>query len=287
MYNVKVLEKFDMCNDQMFKAVFRSIEARSIVISFLSKVTGIKESILKNATFNGGEIVKSNINEKKKESDIIITITDDRKLIIEMNRSLSSNMFEKNSQYAFSIINELTSSSKRYQQVILINIDNFNKFKTKEAILTFKIRDEYGHIENMLYTSIHLILDNIVNLEYNKINKEIYDFCCLLKTTTLEEIKELVKRREDYMAAFRKVEDLSTNPEFIGYYDVEEAHKQDIEDAKEYGIEQGIEKGIQQGIEKEKIEIAKSLLTTEMKIEEISKHTGLSLEELEEIKNEK
>lgn len=75
------------------------------------------------------------------------------------------------------------------------------------------------------------------------------------------------------MAAIRKVEDLSTDPKFIGYYDIEEAHRQDIEEAKEYGISQS------------KIEIAKNLLSLKsLSLEDISIVTGLSIEEIENLK---
>ena len=78
------------------------------------------------------------------------------------------------------------------------------------------------------------------------------------------------------MAAIRKVEDLSTDPNFIGYYDLEEAHKQDIEDAKETGYDEGSSQ--------KAIEIAKNMLSSNMPIEEISIYTGLSIEEIKNIK---
>lgn len=64
------------------------------------------------------------------------------------------------------------------------------------------------------------------------------------------------------MAAFRKVEDLSTDPNFIGYYDYEQAHQDDIEMAKQTGYEQGIEQ-----------------MVINMKV------NGLSNEEIEKISN--
>ena len=45
-------------NDAVAKAFLRSKEARMIVASFLSEVTGIDKSVLMNATYTGGEIPK-------------------------------------------------------------------------------------------------------------------------------------------------------------------------------------------------------------------------------------
>ena len=52
------------------------------------------------------------------------------------------------------------------------------------------------------------------------------------------------------------------------------------------GLEQGIEQGIEQGSLSTKQEIAKSLLRENISIDVISKTTGLSIEEIQLIKNE-
>ena len=74
------------------------------------------------------------------------------------------------------------------------------------------------------------------------------------------------------MACIRKVEELSTDPEFIGYYDIEESHRQDINDSYNTGYDEGKKE--------EKIEIAKNLLKQNIPMENISQATGLSIEEL-------
>ena len=54
----------------------------------------------------------------------------------------------------------------------------------------------------------------------------------------------------------------------------------------EQGLKQGLEQGLEQGKQDEKIEIAKSLLSAGMDIGFVSKHTGLSVEEIEKLKHE-
>ena len=58
---------------------------------------------------------------------------------------------------------------------------------------------------------------------------------------------------------------------FVGYYDLEEAHKQDLSDSYETGKSD------------EKIEIAKAMLQDTNNYEVISKYTGLSIEEIEKL----
>ena len=82
------------------------------------------------------------------------------------------------------------------------------------------------------------------------------------------------------MAAIRTVAELSTDPDFVGYYDLEEAHKQDIIDAKETGYDEGITQGISQS----KIEIAKKFLEMGLPLDKISEGTGLTITELKKLK---
>jgi len=281
--NKEKLTQINMLNDAMFKALFRSIEARDMVSTFLSSLTGIKKEVLMNADYQGGELPKKNINEKGKTSDIIIKIEDNHKIILEMNQYHSDNIFEKNTGYVFSIASESTRvNSKKYTTVILINIDNFNSFNTKEAVLNFKLRDEYGHIETNQYHSIHLILENIVNQEYNK-DEVIKKLAKFLKTSNLEEMEKEFEGDESYMACIRKVEDLSTDPNFIGYYDIEEARRQEIEDMKATGFRMGREEGREEGSKYEKIQIAKSMLNKNMDIILIAELTGLTQEEIKNL----
>ncbi len=76
------------------------------------------------------------------------------------------------------------------------------------------------------------------------------------------------------MAAVRRVEDLSTDPNFIGYYDKEEAIQQDLDDMWETGYDEGIKN--------EKIEIAKNLIK-KLDIKEVSEITGLSIDEIKKL----
>ena len=149
--------------------------------------------------------------------------------------------------------------------------------------LPIKLRDEEGHIETNQYHSIHLILENVVNTKYN-IDEEIKKTVELLTTNTIKEMKDKFKGDEIYMAAIRKVEDLSKDPNFVGYYDVEEAKRQELEDMYDTGVSEGIEQGIEQGIKQCTIEVAKQLLALgTISIEDISKVTGLTEDKISKL----
>ena len=276
-------KEINLLNDAMFKALFRSEEARDIIANVISILLGIDKEKLIYAEYNSGELVKNKLFEKGKVCDIIIKIDNDNKIILEMNGSLNNNIFDKNATYSFTIINEgirKDGNKYIYPNVVLINFDAFNKFKTDKGILDFRIRDEEGHIETPIYRSIHLILENLVNKEYNKDIKKLAEFLSIKDIDTLRKTYEGDK---NYMACIRRVEELSTDPDFVGYYDLEEAHKQDLSDSYETGYDDGMNKGKEAGKIEEKLEIAKAMLQDTNDHELISKYTGLSIEKIEKL----
>ena len=285
------LKEVNMLNDALFKALFRSVEAREMVVDFLSELIGIKKEVLEQADYQGGEIPKKIMTERNKTADMIIKIEDSNRIILEMNQYLSQKMYERNTSYAFSVASEtIISGSKKYPKVILINFDNFNYYKTERGILNFKLRDEEGHIETEQYQSIHLILENIIDKKYNK-SDEIKKMVKLLRCKTVEEMEEKFKGDDIYMAAIRKVSELSMDPNFVGYYDIEEAHRQQLEDMEKTGYNKGIEEGMERGIEKGKIEnqkeVAKAMYQKKIPLDVISECTGLSIEEVQSLLNVK
>lgn len=147
------------------------------------------------------------------------------------------------------------------------------------------IRDTFGNTENDLYVSIHFILANLEGGIYN-VDSEIIEFLKVLKSKNLPELKKKYKERSEYMKMFSKVEDLTQDEEFIGYYDVAERHAEDLKDAEETGLEKGLEKGRVEGIAERNIEIAKNMLNLKMDIDTINKVTGLSIEEIEKLRNQ-
>ena len=76
--------------------------------------------------------------------------------------------------------------------------------------------------------------------------------------------------------AIEELERLSQDENIIGLYDAEllqEKHEKSIR-----------EEGLKEGINQEKIEIAKNLLKMNMKIEDISKATNLSVEKIDKLR---
>lgn len=289
------LEYFNLLLDFMFKAVFRSIEAREMVASFLCEVTGIDKELFLNAHFVGGELTKKVANERGKTADVIVKVDKNLTLIVEMNYERTKNIARKNSSYAYSTyIEKITMGDNPiYPKVILISINNYNYNKVNVPIQEFKSRDQFGNIEDGNdIIKYHLILENMLNPEYND-NIELRKMAEFLVCHTIDELNDKFEGENKYMAAVRRVEELSTDPEFIGYYDYEEAKRQDLADAKEAGrdegleegMKKGIEQGIKQGISQRNQELILKMANEGLTIEMISKIIGKPQEEIEKLIN--
>ena len=263
-------KEINLMNDALAKSIIRSKEAREEVIGFLSGITHIPKRKFKNALFVGGEIPKNNKQEKGKISDVMC-ILKDVIIIIEIIDSYYQNLFPKNSLYSYATLVSATSvNAKVYKKVILVNIDSFNHFKVKEPVIPFGTKYEELE-EHDLYTSYHVILENITNTNYN-IDKEVRKFGEFLSLKlTIEELKEKY-RGDKYMDIARKVEKFMRDNNLVQYYDLEASHQYEIKDS--------YDNGKNEGTQLERCNIARNLLNDHLDIDKIMKYTGLTKQEI-------
>ena len=268
-------KEINLMNDALAKSIIRSKEAREEVIGFLSGITHIPKRKFKNALFVGGEIPKNNKQEKGKISDVMC-ILKDVIIIIEINDSYYQNLFPKNSLYSYATLVSATSvNAKVYKKVILVNIDSFNHFKVKEPVIPFGTKYEELE-EHDLYTSYHVILENITNTNYN-IDKEVRKFGEFLSLKlSIEELKEKYRGDDKYMDIVEKVEKFMRDNNLVQYYDLEASHQYEIKDSYDTGKNEGRKEGTQL----ERCNIARNLLNLNIDIPTIMKSTGLTRQEI-------
>ena len=268
-------KEINLMNDALAKSIIRSKEAREEVIGFLSGITHIPKRKFKNALFVGGEIPKNNKQEKGKISDVMC-ILKDVIIIIEINDSYYQNLFPKNSLYSYATLVSATSvNAKVYKKVILVNIDSFNHFKVKEPVIPFGTKYEELE-EHDLYTSYHVILENITNTNYN-IDKEVRKFGEFLSLKlSIEELKEKYRKDGKYMDIVEKVEKFMRDNNLVQYYDLEASHQYEIKDSYATGKNEGRK----EGLKTRSAEIAKNLLNDHLDIDKIMKYTGLTKQEI-------
>jgi len=171
------------------------------------------------------------------------------------------------------------------KKIIQINFDKINKYDER-LVIKFTMQDEEGkYVLDENYESYHINMAKAYDKWYNK--EELTKFEKILLIMMLEEKEELLKVSKgdkELELMVRKIFEESEDPNIIGLYDKDEMNAWMMDVAKEVAKEEGIEQGIEQGQNEKSIEIAKSMIKDNESLDKIAKYTGLSLEEVENLK---
>ena len=135
--------------------------------------------------------------------------------------------------------------------------------------------------------SYEIYLSKFKGVKYNGKN-ELATLCSILTSESMEELKEIVGNYKEGLILMSELEKLKLNDEFNAYYDYEAVIRKEKnseyasgrDDGLAEGKSLGLAEGEKTGANKEKLAIAKSLLKTKMPKNEISRHTGLSINQL-------
>lgn len=102
----------------------------------------------------------------------------------------------------------------------------------------------------------------------------------LLVSRDKEEARKISSGNDTLKEVYNNMEELNMNEVFLGMYDAEEENKKMMNSMKLEGIEEGLETGK----EEKSSEIAKNMIKKNIEIDIISEVTGLTKEEIENLK---
>lgn len=284
--------EINLTNDALFKAMIRDERCRKMFGSVISTITGIEEELLLKGKYVAGEIPKKQIGETGKIADIIILLENNTIIIVEMNRFYYKTLFQKNTSYAFSsYVRNIRGKKKRYPKVILMNIDCFDRFESKNRVIEFRIQNEEKQEEIKNYKSYHYILEKKKKKSYNESSQVLERFEKFMNAKTLGELKKIAKGDERFMFAFDMVDEYVVGDNVIVTYDKEEFDKwekeqiynQGIDEGIEKGIEKGIKKGMNQGVKKGQKDLLQNMKKNGLEVKDIIHITGLTEEKVKEI----
>ena len=279
--------------DPIFKEIFKSV--KEFLADIIYEVTGIpKEEVLKGTIINS-EYPILNINEKRRTSDLIIEL-EDSVINLEMNNHYYKKLNKRNDIYLFKIVS-LSDKSVTIQ----ININNFRS-KDGQVIKRYTLKDDEGKEEDEIgLIKYDIYLENIKEKYYNndKLTK-LEKYMLMLKLRKREELLEVSKGDKSMSEVYKKLDDLSKDKYYALLYDEEEKKAYEnkciledaIEDAKENGYSSGYDSGksegyssgLNDGESKKSIEIVKNMLKKNMSIEDISDVTGLTIDEINNLR---
>ena len=129
------------------------------------------------------------------------------------------------------------------------------------------------------------------DMSYNYVDKQEEQVAIIsrmfMTTSSLELDKESDKlmSKKDTEKLVSRAKELSSDGEYVKLFDKEENYKELIRNTELAAAhEDGVKQGIARGSKEKALEMAKKCLGKEMNIETISELTGLSIEEIENLK---
>ena len=282
-------ERIPRVSDTMFHVMLNNSSRKQYSAYLIALVLNLDyEKVYDSLIFVNNKLDREKYKDSGKTVDFVCRLNG--KIIgIELNNNYSKASLERNISYAADLYKSKMVSGKEYdyETVIQININNFTFEGNSKIKEEYSLRNEEGEKLTEKLKFIHIYLPNIRKKCYNKEKLNVLERLLLAfnEEENLSDITKGDRIMEEYVKESIKA---SMDEEVIGLYDkelhLEKLRLSELKEAKGKGIEQGIEKGIEHGIEEEKLEIAKELLNNNVQVDIIMKSTGLTKEEINNLK---
>ena len=281
------MAKFYTCkNDRAFKEVFLKPDNSDLLKALLEFILKIKIDKLE---IKKTELLSGNVNIKDKRVDAIVH-TGNKKIEIEINSQNKDYLHTRSTAYICNIYQSNASVGDTYNEdtdIIQVNL-TWGLGRNNDEMKIYKIMNEKGELYVKNFIIYEINMDYYDKIWYSKNEEEI-------KKNQYMIMLDLDKKELENMPKDKIVDKYITNvtivnddPEFQKYMSEEEDKKKIqnslLSEAKEEGISQGISQGYTSGINDGIKQTAKNLLSMNMPIEDISKATGLSIEEINKLK---
>ena len=269
-------------NDRAFKEVFLNPNNSDLLKALLEFILKIKIDKLE---IKKTELLSGNVNIKDKRVDAIVH-TGNKKIEIEINSQNKDYLHTRSTAYICNIYQSNASVGDTYNEdtdIIQVNL-TWGLGRNNEEMKIYKIMNEKGELYVKNFIIYEINMDYYDKIWYSKNEDEIKkNQYMIMLDLDKKELKNMPKDKivDKYITNVTIVND---DPEFQKYMSEEEDKKKIqnslLSEAKEEGMEQGYTSGINDGIK----QTAKNMLNKNMPLEDISDITGLSIEEINELR---
>lgn len=273
-------EKPSIVSNTMFKTMFYNTQRIKYSAKLISYFVDVSyDDLLKNIKLVKNELDKEYNDTKEERSDYVCDI-DGSKINIEINNNSNEDVMERNVEYAHRLYAEKitigTDYKYNYNQVIQFNINNFSFVGNDKVIEYYTIQNDYGVLLNNKIVFIQIYVPNLRKKWYNLGKEKLEEwerYLLGLTETDIDSSLDVGGDLDIMIDYVNEAGEVTRGTNFGESYDKEVALREEAE-------REGIEIGKSQGIEIGKSLIIMNLFESGMKIEEISKATKLSEEEV-------
>ena len=270
-------------NDRAFKEVFLNPNNSDLLKALLEFILKIKIDKLE---IKKTELLSGNVNIKDKRVDAIVH-TGNKKIEIEINSQNKDYLHTRSTAYICNIYQSNASVGDTYNEdtdIIQVNL-TWGLGRNNEETKIFKIMNEKGELYVKNFIIYEINMDYYDKIWYSKNEDEIKKNQYMIMLDLDKKELENMPKDDIVDKYITNVTIVNDNPEFQKYMSEEEDKKKIQNSLLFEAKETGYISGINDGISKEKVSIAKNMLNKNISIEDISDITGLSVEAIENIKN--
>ena len=292
MLKVKTSETF--MNDTIVKKLYSTNVGQKCLAKTVCQILGLP---FESVSF---KIMPTDIGTNKNvvNSDADILLESNEVIVnVEINTSTSKSIQNKNNAYVCQLILRQLKNMEAYKnklkKVYQINLNNYDISRDNRFIVVNRLIDIKTHRE---YHPILEIIDvNLAKLQkedYNKLKKNEIEYLLYLLVCNDEEELRKIYNGDDLMEKMiDEAKILTDNFDLLLYYDREKLKKQEAYElgekaGQEIGQKIGQEIGFKAGVSQNKKELTINMLRENASVDFISKVTGLSIEDINELKKE-
>ena len=295
---------FNALNDCFVRYFFTDKGGEKVLLDFINAVMISADM----KTFKAVEILNPfNLKRHYKDKETIVDVKCITKngtvVIIEVQLSGNSRFPERILYYWSANYSKLLKKGEEYEDltpVISINLLNFNLSKKNNAKSgqmpnvhsCYMIYDTKSERLLTDHLQIHIIELKKFKFKDNDLKKDLNYWLGFFTTNNMEAyMSEIVKEKPIMEEAHKRYNNFIRSRLMMTEYEKKELYQYDKQitleekrrEGKAEGIKEGIKKGKLEGIKNEKYSIAKTLKQMNMDDASISKATGLTIEEIQNI----
>lgn len=280
--------------DYGFKKLFGEEASKPFLIDFLNSLLPDYHQIA-DLTLKNGEQMGLTDFDRKAIYDIYCENEKGEKFIVELQRAKQTFFKDRTLYYStFPITEQTEQGNWNYQlkAIYCISILDFifDEHKDdKEVIYTVQLKDQNNQIFYHKLTLIYLQMPNFVKTEQELVTKLDKWLFFIKNLENLQSIPSIFKDSiiekafdKANIANFDRHESAKYRESLKVYWDMTNV----LETAVQDGFQQGVETGIEQGIQQEKLLTIQKATSMGLSNESIAELTGLSLEQIYQIKEQ-
>lgn len=270
--------------DFVFKRIFGNENQPNVLISFLNAVLNPVDPI-RSVKLQDTTIEKKYIEDKYSRLDVRATTNKGEHINIEIQLDNKYNMIKRSLYYWSKLYESQLESGNDYQKLsrtICINLLDFNLLQHDKFHSVYRLKDCETHEELTDIIELHFIelkkMKDIHRIE--DVKSKLEAWLLFINQPDSDLVQELEQIEEEIKSAKMELIRLSGNKEERELFEKRRQSLLDEVSALSYAEEKGMAKGAKQ----RNIEIAKNLIQKGLDNDFIIETTGVSGEEIEEIR---